>query len=272
VNIQIAGENALIIYFDEKSPSKDSLSHAIRSKDSANISIKVQQAYQLIQKHFMKPSSDRECVIRGSHSGLVIDLVPSYASILVVFDMFKCDHHQLRQRLRACFAESVLAALNEDSNTRLKGVLNTDKPIITNSVIELPAYYAEEVGADLARIAKQANLSIAEVIDIHQASEYQVYAIGFAPGFAYLGDVDKRIAMPRLSSPRAKVPQGAIAIADRQTAVYPSQSPGGWNIIGSCPLRMFNPDVDPMMPVKVGDKVKFIPIDKATFLSMGGML
>jgi KipI family sensor histidine kinase inhibitor len=268
VNIHIAGENALIIYFDENSISKDSLSNGIRSKDSANISIKVQQAYQLIQKHFMGQSACRE-----SYCDVVIDLVPSYASILVVFDLFKCDHHQLRQKLRACFAELALAVtLNEESSAALKGTSNTTTQLNINRVIELPAYYAEEVGADLARIAEQANLSIAEVIDIHQASEYHVYAIGFAPGFAYLGDVDERIAMPRLSSPRAKVPQGAIAIADRQTAVYPSQSPGGWNIIGSCPLKMFNPNVDPMMPVQVGDKVKFTPIDKTTFLSMGGML
>jgi KipI family sensor histidine kinase inhibitor len=119
-------------------------------------------------------------------------------------------------------------------------------------------------------IAKRASLSIEEVIEIHQAQAYRVYAIGFAPGFAYLGEVDPRIAAPRLSTPRLKVPKGAVAIADRQTAVYPNVSPGGWNIIGLCPVDMFNPDAEPIMPVKVGDKVRFKPIAKETFLAMGG--
>ena len=78
------------------------------------------------------------------------------------------------------------------------------------------------------------------------------YAIGFAPGFAYLGEVDPRIAAPRLATPRQKVPRGAVAIADRQTAVYPAQSPGGWNLIGLCPERMFDPAAEPSMPVQVG--------------------
>ena len=237
MNIQIAGENALIIYVDEQNLTEQ---HFNRSE-------KVQQVYQAIKQSLMKDNG----------SGMVIDLVPSYASILVIFDLFKCDHHQLRQQLRACITK--LPLINKGSNT-------------DNKVIELPAYYAEEVGIDLDRIAKHAKLSIAEVIDIHQACEYHVYAIGFAPGFAYLGDVDQRIAMPRLASPRQKVPQGAIAIADRQTAVYPKQSPGGWNIIGLCPVKMFDVSADPMMPVQVGDKVKFKSIDKVNFLALGGVI
>ena len=112
----------------------------------------------------------------------------------------------------------------------------------------------------------------ADVINIHTATEYRVYAIGFAPGFAYLGQVDERIAAPRLATPRLKVPRGAVAIADQQTAVYPAESPGGWNLIGMCPTPMFDPLRDPPMPVAVGGRVRFEAVDRATYLELGGEL
>jgi len=184
----------------------------------------------------------------------IVDLVPSYASILVVFNMLDIDHHQLRNKLR-----KLLKQLSSAKNKQGK-------------LVELPVYYSAKSGPDLARIAQHADLSIEEVIQLHQAQEYHVYAIGFAPGFAYLGDVDVRIAMPRLATPRQTVPRGAVAIADRQTAVYPSVSPGGWNIIGLCPQRMFDTNAEETMPVKVGDRVKFKAISEQDFYALGGKL
>jgi len=124
----------------------------------------------------------------------------------------------------------------------------------------------------LDALANRANLSVDEVVALHQAQEYRVYAIGFAPGFAYLGQVDERIAAPRLATPRQQVPRGAVGIADRQTAIYPAASPGGWNLIGLCPQPMFDPNNDPSMPVQVGDRVRFRGIDRQTFLDLGGEL
>ncbi|MGL1958272.1 MAG: 5-oxoprolinase subunit PxpB [Colwellia sp.] len=227
IKIQVAGENALIIYFAEQT--------------SAEVAAKVQQAEQLIRQNM------------GDD---LVDLVLSYASILVVFDLFKTDHHHVRKTLRH--------------------ILNTLPHLATHDVkstlVELPVYYSLESGPDLNIIAQRAKLSVEDVIKIHQAQVYRVYAIGFAPGFAYLGEVDQRIAVPRLSSPRLKVPKGAVAIADRQTAVYPSISPGGWNIIGLCPIDMFNANATPTMPVQVGDQVKFTSISKGEFLALGGLL
>jgi KipI family sensor histidine kinase inhibitor len=138
--------------------------------------------------------------------------------------------------------------------------------------VVLPVYYAPESGEDLERLAANAGLSIEDVIAIHSGGNYRVYAIGFAPGFAYLGEVDERIAAPRLPTPRQRVPRGAVAIADRQTAVYPAVSPGGWNLIGRCPVRMFDPDATPSMPVAVGDRVRFEPVSRQRFLELGGTL
>jgi len=138
--------------------------------------------------------------------------------------------------------------------------------------VVLPVYYAVETGADLESVAARAGLSVQGVIDLHAGAEYRVYAIGFAPGFAYLGQVDERIAAPRLATPRARVPRGTVGIAERQTAVYPSESPGGWNLIGRCPVPLFDPAAQPCMPVAVGDCVRFESISRARYLALGGEL
>lgn len=225
MKIEIAGHDAFIVYFADET--------------SAEVSALIQAAVNNL--HEKMPE-------------LLVDLVPSYASLLVIYDINVCDHFEALKRLRLALSD-----------------LNT---VDTSSgeLITLPVYYSLESGPDLSVIAEQANLSIEQVIDIHQQGEYRVYAIGFAPGFAYLGEVDPRIAAPRLKTPRLKVPRGAVAIADRQTAVYPAPSPGGWNLVGLCPTRMFDPDKTPTMPVQVGDRVKFKAIDYDEFVSLGGEL
>ncbi|MFT6958212.1 MAG: KipI family sensor histidine kinase inhibitor [Halieaceae bacterium] len=184
----------------------------------------------------------------------LIDLVPSYASLLIIYDALRTDHMSVLDR--------VLKAINEMA----------ERGEHQGKTLTLPVYYHQEVGEDLASLADNAGLSTDDVIAIHSGINYRVYAIGFAPGFAYLGQVDERIAAPRLTTPRQKVPRGAVAIADRQTAVYPSVSPGGWNLIGRCPVRMFDPNSTPTMPVAVGDIVHFEPIDRQRYLALGGEL
>lgn len=225
-SISIAGENSLILYFGDRP------SDAIAS-----------QVAQVVDQ------------LRLSIGEVLIDLVPSYASLLVIYNPLQSDHHRVRAAMR-----SALDGLTV-SNAQQQG-----------SLVILPVYYSVESGPDLQGLADGAGLSVDEVIAIHQQAEYRVYAIGFAPGFAYLGEVDERIAAPRLATPRQKVPRGSVAIADRQTAVYPAQSPGGWNLIGLCPQRMFDPNLTPSMPVQVGDRVRFDAIDKQAFLALGGEL
>ena len=187
----------------------------------------------------------------GDH---LVDMVPSYASILILYDPLATDHLAVSHRVRQAVAQ-----LQEVDSSLGRQVV-------------LPVYYALEAGADLETLAQRSGLSPEQVIELHAGIEYRVYAIGFAPGFAYLGQVDERIAAPRLATPRLKVPRGAVAIADRQTAVYPAVSPGGWNLIGRCPTRMFDPSATPCMPVSVGDRVQFEPIDRSRYLALGGEL
>ena len=225
-SISIAGENSLILYFGDRP------SDAIAS-----------QVAQVVDQ------------LRLSIGEVLIDLVPSYASLLVIYNPVISDHHLVRAAMRAALDSLTV------SNAQQRG-----------SLVILPVYYSVESGPDLQGLADGAGLSVDEVIAIHQQTEYRVYAIGFAPGFAYLGEVDERIATSRLATPRQKVPRGSVAIADRQTAVYPAQSPGGWNLIGLCPQRMFDPNLTPSMPVQVGDRVRFDAIDQQAFLALGGEL
>lgn len=225
MKVEIAGQDALIVYFADAT--------------SASVSAQIQLAVNNI---------------RTQMSDIIIDLVPSYASLLVIFNINQCDLFEAKSRLRE-------AITNLDS-----------EPSQVGELIVLPVYYDLECGPDLEVIAERGKISVDQVIEIHQQQEYRVYAIGFAPGFAYLGEVDERIAAPRLATPRQKVPRGAVAVADRQTAVYPAQSPGGWNLIGLCPTRMFDPQKQPSMPVQVGDRIRFRGIDREEFLSLGGEL
>jgi KipI family sensor histidine kinase inhibitor len=225
MRIHSAGENALIAYLGEgQSPEVSAL---VQSLGAA---------------------------VEASMGEQLVDLVPSYASLLVIYNPMTTDHLAVHACIRKA-GEALVAGEERDS-----------------ALVCLPVYYSSESGPDLESLAESAGLTPEQVIDIHQQREYRVYAIGFAPGFAYLGEVDERIAAPRLTTPRQKVPRGAVAIADAQTAVYPAPSPGGWNLIGLCPQRMFDPDADPSMPVSVGDRVRFEAIGRARYLELGGEL
>ncbi len=195
--------------------------------------------------------------IQASLRADLIASIPSYHSILVTFNALTTDHAQIIQKL----------------NTLLNDLHHRPNPSLNNSqLVRLPVFYDAATGPDLPLIAEHHGIAIEDVITRHCMTIYQVYAIGFAPGFAYLGHVDEQIAMPRLTTPRASVPQGAVGIADRQTAIYPSASPGGWNIIGRCPSMLFNPDADPVMPFNVGDRVQFMPINEQEYRYLGGEL
>ena len=225
MELHSAGENAMMLY--------------LGSETSPAVSARVQAATAAVEAALGED---------------LVDLVPSYASLLIIYNAMLTDHLSVAHRVKACM-ESLESSGEQEGRT-----------------VVLPAYYAPEAGEDLEDLAQRAALSTEQVIEIHSGTEYRVYAIGFAPGFAYLGEVDERIAAPRLATPRQKVPRGAVAIADRQTAVYPAVSPGGWNLIGRCPVRMFDPDATPTMPVQVGDRIRFEPIGRERFLELGGEL
>ena len=134
--------------------------------------------------------------------------------------------------------------------------------------LEIPICYENTFGIDLDCISKQLNLSTKEIIEVHSSTNYEVKAIGFTPGFAYLGDLDKRLFVPRLSKPRLNTPIGSVAIANDRTGVYSLGGPGGWPIIGATPLNLFDPKGSHSMKLIPGTKVSFSPISKEEYKTM----
>ena len=184
----------------------------------------------------------------------IIDLIPAYTTLYVRFDPRRYTHDALVRTL----------------NVLADGALTRDNT--PGRYVEIPVWYDPSVGPDLERIAREHGLGIEEVITIHSGREYRVYAIGFAPGFGYLGRVDARIATPRLGTPRLKIPAGSVALANDQTAVYPGESPGGWNLLGRTYVTMFDPQREVSSLLQPGDRVRFIPISYEAYRDGGGVL
>lgn len=130
----------------------------------------------------------------------------------------------------------------------------------------IPVCYDARVGEDLSRAASSCGLREDELIEVHKSREYEVQCVGFSPGFGYLGSLDDRIRLPRRDTPRARVPAGSVAIAEKMTAVYPSLSAGGWHLIGRTRAPLFDPARDPVCLLRIGDRVRFEPISYETYM------
>jgi len=135
----------------------------------------------------------------------------------------------------------------------------------TFQLIEIPVCYGGIYGPDLEIVANQNDISIKEVINIHSSQEYLVHMIGFAPGFAFLGGMDDKIATPRKDVPRLTIPSGSVGIAGKQTGIYPFETPGGWQLIGRTPVKLFLPDQQPPSLLKAGDTIRFYPITETEY-------
>jgi inhibitor of KinA len=179
----------------------------------------------------------------------VRDIVPAYASLAVHVDPAQTD----------------LPAVLDTIHSILTGMPASVHPRADERTIEVPVCYDPAFGPDLSAVAERALCSVEEVAAMHAARQYRVFMLGFLPGFAYMGNVHDRIAMPRHDTPRARVTAGSVGIAGRQTGVYPRDTPGGWQIIGRTPLRLFDVHRDPPALLAPGASVRFVPITRADF-------
>jgi inhibitor of KinA len=177
----------------------------------------------------------------------VRNLQPAYCSLLVTFDPLQIDQREVEATLRRYEQRVGEMALKEPRT------------------VEIPVCYGGEFGPDLDKLAATHELSSSRAIELHTSRTYRAYFLGFAPGFAYLGDLAPEIATPRLATPRKKVAAGSVGIAGVQTAVYPFATPGGWRLIGRTPLEMFRKDREPMGLIAVGDEVRFRAITREEF-------
>ena len=180
----------------------------------------------------------------------MIETVPAYASTTVFYDV---------RSVRAAFPEFETAFEAVKTHVESYTGLRHQPSHRNHRLVEIPVEFS---GEDLSTVAQIAGISSEQVVDIFIANAYRVYMLGFLPGFAYMGEVDERIAAPRRAAPRTKVPKGSVGIAGRQTGIYPLESPGGWQIIGYTSVPMFSADRDEPCLLGPGDIVRFTAIDK----------
>ena len=201
----------------------------------------------LVFEEQIDPAVNARCVaIAGSLEQCarqgIRDIVPTYNAVTVHFDPIQFDREDLATEL------GVLAAMD------LPDAAHDSAPVA------IPVKYGGEFGHDLAAVAEFGGCSEEEVVRVHAGTVYQVYMLGFLPGFAYMGSVNARIAMPRVETPRLRVAAGSVGIAGLQTGVYPFDTPGGWRIIGRTKERMFDPTRANPFLLKAGDRVKFVAV------------
>ncbi|MDF0733148.1 5-oxoprolinase subunit PxpB [Pseudomonas entomophila] len=182
----------------------------------------------------------------GAH---LVDLVPSYTTLMVQANLPPAE-------ARARIGQALEGLQPDAGNSGRRH--------------EIPVWYHASVGPELPVLAAREGLSEAEVVRLHSEREYPVFALGFAPGFGFMGLVDERLATPRLSTPRKRVAAGSVGIAERQTAAYPAVSPGGWNLIGRTPVRLFDRDREGYSLLQPGDRVRFVAVSHGEFMALGG--
>ena len=180
----------------------------------------------------------------------IVELIPTYCSLLIQYDPMDLRYGQLRDRL-----EALVTQLDE-----------VEMP--PKQVVEIPVAYGGEYGPDLGEVARAHNISEEEVIKLHSEPEYPIYMLGFVAGFPYLGGMNKAIATPRKKSPRLKIEAGSVGIAGEQTGIYSVESPGGWQIIGRTPLKLYDVNRNEPVLLKAGQYIKFKPITKEEFRAM----
>lgn len=188
-----------------------------------------------------------------------IETVPAYSSLTVFYDLIQVrrNYPNFSNAYSAVenYVEFALKDLEESSQ-------------FESRKIEIPVCYDEEFAPDLDFIAEKANLTTKEVIEIHTSKTYRVYMLGFLPAFAYMGEVDDKIAAPRRQTPRTKIAKSSVGIAGKQTGIYPLESPGGWQIIGQTPIEMFQPLENNISFLQTGDSVSFYQISKKEYQSL----
>ncbi|MBQ0110653.1 MAG: 5-oxoprolinase subunit PxpB [Oscillospiraceae bacterium] len=177
----------------------------------------------------------------------IYENVPTYCSVTVHYAPEKIRYGTLCEKL-----EEILAKPQTAENVK-------------TTVMEIPVLYGGEHGPDLEYVARHNGLTPDEVIDIHTGAEYLIYMLGFTPGFSYMGGMDERIATPRLKTPRVVIPAGSVGIAGKQTGIYPIDSPGGWQLIGRTPVKLYDAHRETPILTDAGLHVKFFAIDRKEY-------
>lgn len=184
----------------------------------------------------------------------MMEYVPAFASVSVIYNPLDMNSEAPYEVVKSIL-DNIIAKLDFSS-------------VDEENIVEIPVCYGGEFGQDIGEVAKINNISVDEVIKIHSEGKYLVYMLGFAPGFPYLGGMSEKIAAPRRETPRTAIPAGSVGIAGMQTGVYPIETPGGWQLIGKTPLKLFDLERKSKSLLKSGDIVKFYPISYEEYVQL----
>ena len=183
-----------------------------------------------------------------------VEVINTYNSLLISY-MFSIENvYNEVSAIKELFGETKIGKINNQQ------------------IFHLPVCYEEEFGWDLEYIFKEKKLSKGEIIELHTKPFYTVFFTGFLPGFLYLGGLDEKLQISRKNQPRMKIKKGAVGIGENQTGIYPKSSPGGWQILGKCPVQFFDKNNDPPCEISAGDKVKFYSVSKEEFEEISGQI
>ncbi|MDD2397214.1 MAG: 5-oxoprolinase subunit PxpB [Tissierellia bacterium] len=180
----------------------------------------------------------------------IVELLPTYRSLMIMYDPLKIEYSELISTLDFMSSKQV-----DNEEEKIK-------------IVEFPTVYGGEYGPDINFVAEHNNITVDEVIKIHTGTDYLVYMMGFTPGFTYLGGMSDKIVTPRLASPRTKIPAGSVGIAGAQTGMYPSETPGGWQLIGRTPLKLYDSDKEPPVMLSAGDYVRYVSVSEEEYLEI----
>lgn len=231
-HFQVTSDQSLLVYFE--SPSG-----RIGDKDSRPPKQITVEAHEQVRRFLRLMELEPIAGVRNLH--------PGYCSVLVKFDAIRMQHFELEEILRGYLARMAKISLPE------------------RQLVEIPVCYGGEYGPDLEEVAELHGMTVERAIELHVSPTYTVYFLGFVPGFAYLGELPKELATPRLPTPRKIVPPGSVGIASNQTGVYPVATPGGWRLLGRTPAVMFQPERSEMSLLSIGDRVRFVAISRKEF-------
>jgi inhibitor of KinA len=254
---QIASDQSLLVYFDQVDKTDRSKDRPLQDQEQGRAEARPLQSQPLQSR-----ARQNQITVQANEKvrkllrllelepvAGVRNLHPAYCSLLVKFDVLKLQHGEVEKILRGYLARLEEVKLPEPR------------------MVEIPVSYGGEFGPDLAEVGALLGMTAEQVIELHSSVEYQVYFLGFVPGFAYLGELPEGLVTPRLATPRRKVPAGSVGIAGNQTGVYPFATPGGWRLLGRTPLAMFRADRAEMSLLSIGDRVKFVPISREEFVA-----
>jgi len=235
VRFRVASDQSLLVYFETPASNSGIDVGRVESQITTENHEQVRKLLRLLE-------SEPIAGVRNLH--------PAYCSVLIKFDAMLLSHEELEETLLGCVERMKKVALPE------------------SRLVEIPVCYGGDFGPDLKDVAELHGMTPESAIELHTSTTYRVYFLGFAPGFAYLGELPEALVTPRLATPRRSVRAGSVGIAGSQTGVYPIATPGGWRLLGRTPVGMFRPDRAEMSLLAIGDCVRFVPISREQFAKL----